>query len=175
MTDGETSVFFLVVDENGKLIQYRYDVVKRKLINITEKMEAASKKNGGLQLYFVNTEYATLITSEGKPVNVKCFEKGKALCYGYSSATKMNESGWGDGIPLEGELAGYYYVDYDFENYEKLDVTDVVRPEFGYVMNDGYLKNVYLRDENNTVVRRQLVFTDYDGNESVYIDYTKDT
>ena len=175
MTDGETSVFFLVVDENGKLIQYRYDVVKRKLINLTEKMEAASKKNGGLLLYFVNREYATLITSEGKSVSVKCFENGKALCYGYSSATKMNESGWGDGIPEEGELEGYYYVDYDFENYEKVDATDVKSQDFSFVMNDGFLKSVAVRDENNNYIGRQYILADNDGNEKLYFDFTADT
>ena len=148
---------------------------KNKILAEEEKMEAASKKNGGLLLYFVNREYATLITGEGKSVSVKCFENGKALCYGYSSATKMNESGWGDGIPEEGELEGYYYVDYDFENYEKVDATDVKSQDFSFVMNEGFLKSVAVRDENNNYIGRQYILADNDGNEKLYFDFTADT
>ena len=128
-----SQIFFKYVDENGNVIQYRYDTVSRKLYDLSSLIDAASKKIG-VALYLTG------------------FLNGKIYYEGYINV-KSGESVEN----IDGDFEGYFMSDYELKNVERSNFE--VPIAYFIKKNNGVI--IQNRDKENNEI--SLVFYGFNG------------
>lgn len=134
----ENYLLFLCVDSDGNIVQYVYDTVSKKLMDLRKKMTEKEKEIG-----------ASLYTYS--------FANGKVYMAAYSNVKKATEGGQFY-VNVEGDFEGWYFADYDFKSFSETDNV----PSLSYAFSTNY-GNVDIRHKNEEGNVVDIVHLRFDG------------